>query len=223
MSRDLDMMAAVSTGDLARVRSILNEEPALANARNEGGDSAVLVAAYRGHEEILKTLLSSGALLDLFEAAAVGDADAIEASLKGDAPQVDQHSHDGWTPLHLAAFFGHEDVAELLLARGAEIDARSQSRRFANANTPLHAAVAGGRLKVAEALVKHGADVNLRDGSGWTPLLMASNDGNAELVTLLLTAGADVNADNDGKTALALADTGGHRETAALLRAKGTR
>ena len=48
MSRDLDMMAAVSAGDSAQVRSLLKEEPALANARNEDGDSAVLVAAYRG-------------------------------------------------------------------------------------------------------------------------------------------------------------------------------
>ena len=59
-------------------------------------------------------------------------------------------SDDGWTPLHLAAFFGHPKIAELLLAHAADVAARS---RNANGNTPLHAALAANQKMVAGLLM----------------------------------------------------------------------
>jgi ankyrin repeat protein len=105
---------------------------------------------------------------------------------------VNAYSHDGWTPLHLASFFGHEEVAKILLARGADVNARSRSTRFAKENTPLHAAAANRQVGVAEVLIAHGADVNARDGGGFTPLALAAGGKNDVLVVILLEKGAQV-------------------------------
>ena len=67
------------------------------------------------------------------------------------------YAYDGWTPLHLAAFFGRREAAERLLGAGAALNAKSTNSL---SNTPLHAAVAGGRTDVALLLIQRGAEVN---------------------------------------------------------------
>ena len=71
------------------------------------------------------------------------------------ADDLNAFAYDGWTPLHLAAFFGHLDAARALIDAGADIDAFS---RNGLTNTPLHAATAGRHGDVALLLVEHGAD-----------------------------------------------------------------
>jgi ankyrin repeat protein len=124
-------------------------------------------------------------------------------------------SHDGWTPLHLAAHFGQLAVVDLLLARRAEVDARSKN---ALGNTPLHAALAGGHRTATRRLVEQQADVNAVEVGGFTPLHQAADLGDTDMVRLLLERGAHIHARTDaGDTPLDLARAKGHAAVAELL------
>ncbi len=106
-------------------------------------------------------------------------------------------------PLHTAARFGREDLAELLISRGADVRARDER----GGSTPLHLAAQHGHAIVAALLVKRGADVNaVTIGRGRTPLhdavdgLAGTSDleGRIEVARLLLSRGADINAREAG-------------------------
>lgn len=184
------IFGAIQQGDAAKLGELLTADPALAGARNERGDSALLAAAYLGRRDIIDRLLAAGVEPTLWEACALGLKEKAVELVRRDPAAISGYSHDGWTPLHLAAFFGHRDLAALLLERGADVNARSKSATFGPANTPLHAAAANRQVEVAELLVARGADVNARDGSGFTPLALAANSRSDLLMLLLLENGA---------------------------------
>jgi len=190
MQPEIEIFGVLMTGETERFKQLLDERPDLVNARNENGDSLLISAAYMGRRDLFELLLEKGAGVSLFEASAVGLVDRVQEQVEKDPAVVNAYSHDGWTALHLASFFGHKDVASLLLARGADVNARSKSTRFAKENTPLHAAAANRQVDVAEILIAHGADVNAKDGSGYTPLALAANSKNDLLVVILLEKGA---------------------------------
>jgi ankyrin repeat protein len=190
MSTDTEIFAAIERGDRARVETLVRDHAVAVNARNQRGDSALLAAAYLGRKDILDLLLENGAEVGLFEAAALGLKERAIEHLRRTPEAVSAYSHDGWTPLHLAAFFGHRDLAALLIERGADVNARSRNTRFARDNTPLHAAAANRQVAVVELLVAHGADVNARDGSGFTPLALAANSKSDLVMLLLMEHGA---------------------------------
>jgi ankyrin repeat protein len=190
MSPEEEIFAAVERGNLARVEALLTADPGLVHARNERGDSVLLTAVYSGRKDLFQRLLALGAGVSLHEASALGLVDRARAHLDADPQGIAVHSHDGFTALHLAAFFGHRDLAALLLDRGADVNARSKSERFAQSNTPLHAAAANKQVDVARLLVERGADVNARDGHGFTPLALAANSKSDLLMLLLLEQGA---------------------------------
>jgi uncharacterized protein len=192
MRPEVEIFGALMTGETDRFKGLLDERPDLANARNENGDSLLMTAAYMGRRDLFDLLLEKGAGVSLFEASAVGLVDRVQEHVEKDPGLVNAYSHDGWTPLHLASFFGHKDVARILLARGADVNARSKSSRFAKENTPLHAAAANRQVGVAEILIAHGADVNAKDGSGFTPLALAASGKNDLMVVILLEKGARV-------------------------------
>jgi ankyrin repeat protein len=155
-------------------------------------------------------LLRPHVMLDVCEAAAAGDVERLRILLAGDAAQVHARSGDGWTPLHLAAFFGRREAVDLLLAVSG-----GQEH-----NQPLHAALAGACDGViVRALVTAGADVNAAGAGGVTPLHVAASRGNAEQVRFLRTAGASVTATlDDGRTPAKLAAAHGHPTLAEELR-----
>ena len=190
MSTDLEIFEAVGAGRREAVTTLLDADSALVNARNEQGDSLLLAAIYAGRKEMFELLLDRGAGVSLFEAAALGRSDTVRSELDKEPSLVQAYSHDGWTALHLAAFFGRSDLAALLIDRGADLDARSRSTRFAIENTPLHAAAANRQTGVAQLLIERGADVNAKDGSGFTPLGLAANNRDDILVMVLLERGA---------------------------------
>src|SRR3954447_12005184 len=211
---------AIKAGEFERVKAMVSAEPTLIDARSRTGESAILTAVYHRQKEIVNLLVARGAPLDLLEASAAGEIERVERLL-GDttADAINAYSTDGWTPLHLAAFFGHIKIAETLIARGADVTARS---RNSNGNTPLHAALAGNHKFVAGLLLGSGADINAADAAGWQPLHLAAANSNLDAIKTLIAQGANVNAANgEGKTPLSLAQEKNHREAAAFLRRHG--
>jgi len=208
---------AIKAGEFERVKRMASDDPALVDSRSGTGESAILTAVYHRQKEIVNLLVARGAALSIFEACAAGEVERVERLV--DTAAVNDYSPDGWTPLHLAAFFGHTKIAELLLARDADVAARS---RNPNGNTALHAALVGNHKFVAGLLIGAGADVNAADAQGWRPLHLAAANNNLDALKALIAQGADVVAANsEGKTALSLAQEKNHREAAAVLRRHG--
>jgi len=210
---------AVKQGDVGRVKELVSADPSLVNAKTGTGQSAVLTAVYHGHKGIADLLVARGAALTIFEACAAGEVERVERLLEDEVAAVNQYSDDGWTPLHLAAFFGHAKVAEILLAHDADVKARSKNT---TGNTPLHAALAANRKIVAGMLLGHGADVDAIDAEGWRPLHLATANNNIESMKALIAQGASVALGKpDGTTPLSMAIEKGHREAETLLRRHG--
>lgn len=105
------------------------------NLANKLGETALMHAAWKGRIEAVRWLLARG------------------ARLERDAMQ--------WTPLHYAVFAGHAEVAELLLDRGADINARSP-----NGSSVLMMAVYEGREDMARRLLARGADTSVKNENG---------------------------------------------------------
>jgi ankyrin repeat protein len=206
---------SVKQGDLPAVTAALAVDPSLLTGKNAAGQSAFLLAKYYRQPAVANYLLSFEPELDIYESCAAGDLASVQRKLNLEPELLELHSPDGWTPLHLAAFFGERRVAEALLDRGAQVDARSTNRMQ---NTPLHAAAAGGNTSVVALLLERGADPNARQEGGWTALHAAAQSGNGEMVALLLRHGADreVRAGNN-QLPLDLALSGGKSEAVALL------
>jgi uncharacterized protein len=210
----------VKGGDLVRVQAAVAEDPSLLDATNEAGQSAFLLAKYYGQQQTADYLLGLNPKLSVFDACVAGVDLALE-EVDRDRSLLGAHSPDGWTPLHLAAFFGHADLAAALLKRGASVDARSTN---AMRNTPLHAAVAGRRIEVIRLLLARNADVNARQEGGWTALHGAAQNGDRDAVEALLAHGADANARAENNQApLDLALMKGHQGIAALLEELGAK
>ena len=211
-----EMFAAVKAKDIEGVKALLDHDPNLLRLWSEGGDTPVLLSAYYGAQEVTRLLLEQGVELNLFEAAAVGEVERVQQLLEADPTLINTYSHDGWTPLHLAAFFGHREVAQLLLQRGADVAARS---RNATGNLPLHAALAGRRFDIAQLLVMHDSNVNIQDQYQWTALHHAAYSGNMTIVELLLTNGAKLDVKNNkGQTPRQIAIERHHSDIAERLR-----
>jgi ankyrin repeat protein len=212
---------SVKKGDLEAVRSALEADSSLLDATNEAGQSAFLLAKYYRQEAMAAFLLSLNPKLDLFTHCAAGHTAEVLAALEKDPALMTAHSGDGWTPLHLAAFFGCKDLAEALLARGAEIESRSTNSMK---NTPLHAATAGRRNEMVKLLLERGADANAMQEGGWTALHGASQNGDRDMVETLIAHGADINARaGNNQCAMDMALLRGHQQIADLLEGLGAK
>lgn len=191
MNQEMDareeLWLGVCEGDHAGVEAIVGTRPDLARSKTDEGLPWTLAAVYRGHPGVADLLLRHGAELDPFTAAALGRTDQLKVLLDRDEAGLQDLSPDGWTPLHLAAFFGHRETAAMLIDRGADMAAVSRNEI---GNTPLHAAVAGGRGSVVELLVERGADVNAV-ANGMRPLDIATGREDQEMATYLIAHGAE--------------------------------
>ena len=117
-------------------QALLAHPQLLVDQPNSASETALMMAALRGNTDWVGRLLDKGA--------------RIEGANEGDAP--------GWSPLHYAASAPTPQALELLLARGARVDARSP-----NGTTPLMMAAQYGPETAVDALLKQGADARLRN------------------------------------------------------------
>jgi ankyrin repeat protein len=205
----------VRESNVTLVREALAHDPSVATQRDASGLSPLMHACYRGNPEILNAILAAEPPLDVFDAAAVGRAERLREILRIDAGATSAWSGDGFSPLHLASYFGHAEAVDVLLAHGA--DARAVARN-PTALTALHSAVAGRHHAIAARLLDHGADPDALQSGGWTALHAAARLGDSETVDLLLSRGADATLESDdGRDAAAMAAERGHAALAARL------
>lgn len=160
-------------------------------------NSAILNALYAGNTTEAHRIARALPLFDVFEAAALGDVAALALRLDEDPKAVEAIAEDGFTPLHLAAYFGSLGAVRLLIERGATVDGLALN---AMAVTPLHSAVSARQEMIASLLLAHGADPNATQRGGIAPLHQAVQNGDDDAIETLLAAGArvDLRAD-DGR------------------------
>jgi len=210
-----DVISAVQSGDLEKVRILLQDDPSLAASKDSNGVSALMHAFYRRRSEVTDLLLSTELELDIFEATASGNAQRVLQILQHDPASAKSWSADGFTALHFAAFFNRAEIARDLIRHGADVAAVAKNPMKV---MPLHSGAAAHSGEIVRLLVENGAPPNVRQEGGWAPLHEAAQIGDKEMVKVLLEYGADpqVRSDN-GKTPREMAQAKGHDEIVKLL------
>jgi len=107
--------------------------------------------------------------ISIHDAAGEGNIEAVKQHIAA-GTDVDAKTR-GETPLLWAARFGQSQVAELLIAEGADVNAKNVVGQ-----TPLHWAAMAGHKEIIELLIAAGADVNAKTKRGDTPLDLAEDD-----------------------------------------------
>lgn len=215
MSDVRPLMHAIQNRDTEAARAALARDASQATDPLPGGLSPLMFALYNGAQEIAE-LLRAYRPLSLHEAVALDDTPAVARHVLDAPDAIRRHSVDGWTPLHLAAFFGQRDALLVLIGLGAPIDSISENPMQ---NTPMHAAIAGpAGEQMAPLLIGFGTDVHHVGGSGITALHLAATRGFNGLTRLLMARGVDRSLKTeDDKTAADLARERGHLDVAHLL------
>jgi uncharacterized protein len=152
--------------------------------------SDVLQAIYHGDRDEAERL-AAGRELNVFEASALGRTERVRELLDEDPSLANAWAEDGFQPLGLASFFGHEEAARVLVERGAEVNSASRNPMKV---MPLHSAAAAQdpdvRYSIARLLLEAGADPNARQQDEYTPLMAADQHGDGRLRDLLVAHGA---------------------------------
>ena len=212
---------AIQEGDRDKVEHMLRKTPNLILAKSKKKLSPLMTAMYYHEFDIAEMLLDRMVKLTIYEAAATGKLTHIISNLGHKPELVNAYSEDGYQPLGLAAYFGHDKIVEYLIKAGAEVNSPSKNPLGV---TPLQSAVAGGHLEITRMLLTAGASPNVRERGGYTPLHTAAHNGNVEIVRSLLFGGANLEAKSDQKeTPLDMALKAGHDEVVELLNAGITR
>ncbi len=190
-------------------------------SRRDSGETALMVAAEKGHSKMVKKLIAAGAEIDIKDDS--GDTALIKAMEGGRAEMVRQLLHAGADPTikdregrnaYLIAVKEEEvEILKLLIEAGVDIESTDNR----GTNGLIHSS-SEGDTEIAEILISAGANINVVNEYGRSALSEAAERGYTGIVRLLVDAGADVNLrDADGKTALMRAATGGKTEAVRIL------
>ena len=149
-----ELLDHIREGSLRDVNRLL-DEGADANSETEFGMPAVVMAAFKGHQQVVQALLDAGA--------------DIEST---DGP--------GLTALMYAGWQGHVDIVNDLIAAGADVNATDNTGW-----TPLIHTAVGGNAEAAQALLDAGANKDATDAFGRTVMQFAEGRGHDEIITIL--------------------------------------
>jgi ankyrin repeat protein len=154
---ELNIFEAAATGQTDRVRTLIENDPALVNAYSPDGFMPLGLAAFFGHLETVKALLAAGAPVNA----------ASRETMK-------------MSPLGSALAAERNDIARALIDHGADVNARAE-----NDLRPLHTAAARGNLESATLLLENGADIGAVTKDGKTAATYAEERNHPEMVEFL--------------------------------------
>ena len=151
--------------------------------------SPAMQTLYNGDVEAARSALPPDEELDVFHAAAFGRVDRLREILAAELGAARAWSADGFTALHLAAFTDSDEAARMLVAAGADLEARSRHETITGVR-PLNTCAFARAHRVARVLLEAGADPDGEGETGSTPLMAAQANGDAEMERLLVEHGA---------------------------------
>jgi ankyrin repeat protein len=206
---------AVYNGDVAEARRLLRAGANVSLANNYGA-TPMSLAAEVGNTEVLKVLLEAGANADspnadgqtaLMAVARTGKVDAARLLLDHGATVDAKEKFGGQTALMWASARRHPEMMQLLISKGADVNAASINRDYqrhvtaegrpknldSGGLTPLLYAARENCVACVKVLLENRVDADLPDPDGVSPLHLAIMNANWDLARELILAGADVN------------------------------
>ena len=184
---------------------ILIENGADVNSVDFEGWSALSYAVNNGDIEIAKLLLENKAkikdeLLIAIKSPIVESRINMMKLLIDNKANINYTDENGFTPLNIAIESGDMELTKFLITNGANVNSLMQ-----DGVSLIGYAIAQNNMDLLQILIENGANVNNTNGDSWadTPLMTASRLGLDNVVRILLTRNADINAvDMNGNTAL---------------------
>lgn len=176
---------AVQLDNVATVRQMLGKEIDPNEINPVGGEPALVLAVREGSMRVFEALLLQPGL-DLDAEAMNGNTALMMAAFKDNRAAAEallakgaEVNRPGWTPLHYAAAAGSEEIARMLIARQARLDALSP--KASGAYTPLMMAAREAQPGMVRLLLEQGADPALKNTEGLTAAQIAERAGQADI------------------------------------------
>jgi uncharacterized protein len=198
--RGITPLQCAVLGGSGQMVNLLLDRGANIHARTPGDLQAIDFAIWgeRGpSDDIVRLLASRGATYDLAIGSAIGDLAGMRRMLDDNPSRISETRPNGRRPLSAAVEFGHDDIARLLLERGA-------NPRWEPAEA-VHSAARMGNLAMVKLLLEHGADPNEEIDSTASPMVFAATP---EIRALLESHGGEPIRDDDEVVKALAADPG---------------
>ena len=175
----VDELVGNAHGNLARKSELLDQHPELLNVKATWNETAIEAATQMGNRAIIEHLTARGAPVDFFTALVLGRLDQVERELKAKPDVARSRGVHNLPPLYFAAIGGSRAAAEMLIAAGADVNARAE------AASPIHGAVMGGSAEMVRLLLQHGADPSTPDYGGRDAPTLARELDRQEIAALV--------------------------------------
>jgi ankyrin repeat protein len=196
-----DIFNAIYDNDIDRVQILINNGIDI-NAKNEEGNTPLIVAAKDDREDIVLLLLDSGANIDetdddgdtaLMNLARDGNRENIIQILLDRGSNINLQNERGYSAIMLAALFNPDKISTLqtFIDSGADIYSRDNE-----GNTVFELCIMEDNEDLIHFLLENGSDINSQNNVGDTPLIIAVYIGFMSIVQILVNEGANMNLQN---------------------------